>query len=209
MTLKAHRAGYVALRQNTNVGILFYGATVPVFQVGDATRPGMAIADILDLRNWELEANVGELDRGHLSLGQKVDISIIAAPGRPFAGHVKELGATTGPPWDRHFECKIALDNPTPELRPGMSATIVVTTDEMHQVLWLLAQALFESDGQTFVYVQTDKSFTPKDVTLVRRNETRVVITGVEEGQQVALANPAEMNQKKAGASGSMPSLPK
>jgi HlyD family secretion protein len=209
MTLKAHRAGYVALRQNTNVGILFYGATVPVFQVGDATRPGMAIADILDLRNWELEANVGELDRGHLSLGQKVDISIIAAPGRPFAGHVKELGATTGPPWDRHFECKIALDNPTPELRPGMSATIVVTTDEMHQVLWLPAQALFESDGRTFVYVQTDKSFTPKDVTLVRRNETRVVITGVEEGQQVALANPAEMNQKKAGASGSVPSLPK
>lgn len=209
MTLKAKRAGYVALRQNTNVGILYYGATVPVFQVGDAARPGMAIADILDLRNWELGANVGELDRGHLSLGQKVDVSIVAAPGRPFAGHVKELGATTGPPWDRHFECKIGLDNPTGELRPGMSATIVVTTDEMHNVLWLPAQALFESDGKTFVYVQNGKSFTTKDVTLVRRNETRVVITGIDEGQAVALANPAEMTQKKSGGTGSVPSLAK
>lgn len=209
MTLKAKRAGYVALRQNQNVGISFYGATLPVFQVGDTVRPGMAIADILDLKNWELEADVGELDRGHLSLGQKVDVSIIAAPGRAFAGHVKELGATTGPPWDRHFECRIGLDDPTPELRPGMSATIVVTTDEMHNVLWLPAQALFESDGRTYVYVKSGKSFTTKDVALVRRNETRVVITGVEQGQEVALANPAEMQQNKSGATGAMPSLAK
>jgi HlyD family secretion protein len=209
MTLKAHRAGYVALRQNTNAPILFYGAIVPMFQVGDVARPGMAIADILDLRNWELGANVGELDRGHLSIGQKVDVSIIAMPDRPLTGHVKELGATSGPPWDRHFECKIALDNATPELRPGMSATIVVTTDELHQVLWLPAQALFESDGGTFVYVRTAKSFTPKDVSLVRRNETRVVITGLEQGQEVALANPAEVNQKKVGPPGSTPALPR
>jgi HlyD family secretion protein len=209
MTLKAHRAGYVALRQNTNAPILFYGAIVPMFQVGDVARPGMAIADILDLRNWEIGANVGELDRGHLTIGQKVDVSIIAMPDRRFTGRVKELGATSGPPWDRHFECKIALEDASPELRPGMSATIVVTTDELHQVLWLPAQALFESDGRTFVYVRTAKSFTPKDVTLVRRNETRVVITGVEQGQEVALANPAEVNQKKAGASVSTPALPR
>ena len=35
-----------------------------------------------------------------------------------------------------------------------MSAKIVVTTDEMQDVLSLPAQALFESDGRTFVYVQ-------------------------------------------------------
>jgi HlyD family secretion protein len=207
MTLRAHRAGYVSVRQNTNQGNLFFGQILPLFQVGDAVRPGMAVAEIPDLRNWELGAKVGELDRGHLSVGQKVDVSIIALPGQEFIGHVKDLGATTGLPWDRHFEAKISLDNPSIDMRPGMSANIVVTTDEMHNVLWLPAQALFESDGRTFVYIRKGKSFTAKDVQLDRRNETRVVISGIDEGQDVALANPTELEKKKPAA-GALP-LPK
>jgi hypothetical protein len=127
---------------------------------------------------------------------------VIAVPNRSFTGHVKDIGGTTGQPWDRHFECKITLDNASPELRPGMSATIVVTTEEMHNVLWLPAQALFESDGRTFVYARSGTGFAPKDVSLVRRNESKIVIQGLPEGQEVALANPAEMAKKKPGTSG-------
>lgn len=210
MTLHAHRDGYVSLKQNTNSGMLFYGMTLPLFQVGDTVRPGMAVAEIPDLSNWELGANIGELDRGHLAIGQKVAITVIAVPDRAFTGRVKELGATMGPPWDRHFEVKITLDNPSAELRPGMTATIVVTTDELRGVLWLPAQALFESDGRTFVYARSGASFTAKDVTLLRRNETRVVISGLREGQEVALANPTDTAKKKPGASGgALQSLPK
>ena len=78
-----------------------------------------------------------------------------------------------------------------------MSAQIVITTDQLHNVLWLPAQALFESDGKTFVYAQSGATFAPKDVKLVRRNETRVVITGLNAGQAVALANPADTVKKK------------
>ena len=31
------------------------------------------------------------------------------------------LGGTTGAPWDRHFDCKLAIEKVSPELRPGMS----------------------------------------------------------------------------------------
>jgi HlyD family secretion protein len=208
MTLKAHRDGYVSVRQNVGGNMMFYGMVLPIFQVGDQVRPGMAVAEIPDLKNWEVVANIGELDRGHLSLGQPVEISVVAMPSRGFRGHVKELGGTTGSPWDRHFECKIALDDPTPELRPGMSANIVITTDQMKGVLSLPAQAMFENDGRTFVYVEKQGSFTTKDVKLVRRNEMRVVVSGVNEGELVALANPTETAKKKT-ASGAMQSIPK
>jgi multidrug efflux pump subunit AcrA (membrane-fusion protein) len=209
MTLRAHRAGYVALKANTNFnGFFFSGMVLPLFQVGDTVRPGMALAEIPDLQNWEVGAKIGELDRGHLAVGQKVAINIIAIPNRDFVGHIKDLGSTTGPPWDRSFECKLMLDNPSPELRPGMSARIVVTTDELHNVLWLPAQALFESDGRTYVFVRTGETFTPKDVTLVRRNETRVIVSGLKEGQEVALSNPLEMARKKT-ASSAASALPK
>ena len=63
--------------------------------------------------------------------------------------------------------------------------------------------------GERIVYVQNGSGFTPKDVTLVRRNEMRVVVTGVNEGRNVALANPTEMAKKKASQGSAMKSLQK
>jgi hypothetical protein len=182
-----------------------------VFQVGDEVRPGMAVAEIPDLSNWEVGANIGELDRGHLAVGDNVAVTAIAVPDRVFHGHVKDIGGTSGPPWNRRFECKVALDDRLTELRPGMSARLEITTDTLHNVLWLPAQALFESNGKNFVYLRSGGTFTRRDVVLVRRNETRVVITGLREGQQVALANPTEAQQAKktAGSNGPLGALPK
>lgn len=202
MTLTAHRAGYVSVKPNTNTDFFFSGMTLPDFQVGDRVRPGMAVAEIPDMSSWEVVANVAELDRGHLEVGDKVSVRVIALPRRHFTGKVKDLGATAGVPWDRKFACHISLDDPSPELRPGMTTEVSVTTDELKGVLWLPSQALFESDGKTFVYLKVGSSFTTKDVTLVRRNEARVVITGVAEKQVVALANPADSGKKKPAAAG-------
>ncbi len=209
MTLRAQHAGYVSVKNASPNGMFFFGTTFPLYQVGDPVRPGMAIAEIPDLKNWELAANVSELDRGHLAVNDKVAITVIALPGHPFRGHVKELAGTTGPFWDRHFECKIALDDPSPELRPGMSAEVVVTTDEMRRVLSIPSQALFESDGRTYVYVRSGRSFTSKDVKLLRRNETRAVVSGLAEGQLVALANPVEMTKKQSSPATPLKAGPK
>ncbi len=196
MTLKAKRDGYVSVDQNSSGEFFFFGMTLPLYQVGDPVRPGMAVAEIPDLKNWEVEANIGELDRGHIALHDAVEIGIIAVPGRTFTGHVKDLGGTSGPPWDRHFTCKISLDESSSDLRPGMSALLTITTDRLRNVLWLPAQALFDTGGHSFVYAKTGAMFTPHDVKLIRRNETRVVIEGLKEGQVVALANPLEVNKK-------------
>jgi hypothetical protein len=210
MTLRAQRSGYVSLKQNTATNIFFTGMELPIFQVGDQVRPGMAVAEIPDLTHWEVAAEVGELDRGHLTQGDKVKILVIALPNREFHGHVTDIGSVSGTPWDRRFECKLALDDPAPNLRPGMSARVEITTEIMKNALWLPAQALFESDGKMYVYLHSGRTFARQDVTLVRRNETRVVITGLRAGQEVALANPTDLAPKK-GKAGSSPleALPK
>jgi hypothetical protein len=207
MTLHAKRAGYVSIKPNTNQDMMYTGMVLPPFQVGDSVRPGMAVAEIPDLKDWELSAKMGELDRGHLAQGDKVDITVIAIPDHLFHGQVKEVGGITGSFWDRGFECKITVDDPTPELRGGMSTQIVITTDQLHNVLWLPAQALFESDGKTFVYAKSGSTFVPKDVKLVRRNETRVVITGVNAGQVVALSNPTDTVKKKEAPANAVKAL--
>jgi HlyD family secretion protein len=169
---------------------------LPPFQLGDTTRAGMAVAQIPDLKNWEVNANVGELDRGHLSQGQKVAIRVVALPGKEFVGQVKSIGGTSGPPWDRHFECRITLDKPAPEMRPGMTSNMVITVDTMDNVLWIPSQALFESDGRSFVYARGANGFLPHDVKLVQRSESQAVVTGINEGELIAMSNPDQLNKQ-------------
>jgi hypothetical protein len=202
MTLRAKTAGYVAVQLNSNQNTLYYGQQLPDFQVGDAARSGQAVAQIPDMSHWEVSASIPELDRGHLDPGQKVTIRAAAIPGREFKGHVKSLGGTSGSAWDRRFECRIALDETGPELRPGMTSNILITVESLNDVLWLPSQALFESDGRAFVYVRTPQGFAPRDVKLVKRSESQAVITGIAEGEVVALSSPDQNKATKAGDSG-------
>jgi multidrug efflux pump subunit AcrA (membrane-fusion protein) len=207
MTLKAKSTGYVARQQNME-GNFRWGSYLPALQIGDTVRAGMAVAQIPDLENWEATARISELDRGHLKVGQNAAVSVIALPGQTFAATIKNIGGTTGPPWDRYFETKLAIEKPSPDLRPGMSIRLLITTDTLKSALWLPSQALFESDGRKFVYVQSPNgSFTPRDVKLIRRSESRVVVEGLAEAQMVALANPEEMKKKQASKAGALQAI--
>ena len=202
MTLRTKSGGYVNIMPNTNCNFCTFGMLFPAFQVGDTVGAGMVVAQIPDLKNWEVTASIGELDRGHLSVGEKVDVSVVALPGKIFHGTVKEIGGTLGAFWNRHFDCKISLDQVAPGVRPGMSSNIVINTGTIKNALWIPSQALFESDTRSYVYLETPSGFTPHDVKLVRRSESQVVLTGLREDQVVALANP-EIEQKNTPSKGS------
>src|SRR6185369_600149 len=118
MVLKAKTPGYVNVQANSNQNMLYYGQQLPLFQIGDTARAGQAVAQIPDMSNWEVNARIPESDRGHLAPGQSVSIRAAAIPGREFKGHIKSVGASTGSAWERSFECRIGLDQTTPELRP-------------------------------------------------------------------------------------------
>jgi hypothetical protein len=85
-----------------------------------------------------------------------------------------------------------------------MSSNLVITAQKLENVLWVPSQALFETDGRSFVYLKNQKGFSARDVSLVKRSESQVVLTGLNEGDLVALSNPSEQNkpaQKQQSAS--------
>ncbi len=198
MTLRAPRDGYVNVQSNTNINFFISGMILPSWQVGDTIRAGMAVVQLPDLDHWEVMARIAEADRGHLAVGQPAEVRAVALPDHPYKGKIKDLGGTSGPPWDRRFECHLTIDNPSAELRPGMTANIVITAETLKDVLWIPAQALFENGGRQFVYVRTPQGgFARQDVKLVRQSESQVVLTGLKEGQEVALASPDRQKDKE------------
>ena len=210
MTLRAPMAGYVNVERNQNSNFFYQGMQLPLLQAGDTVRPGMPVAQIPDMGTWEASAQIGEEDRGHIAIGQQAAIELVALPGAKLTGSVANLGGTTGSPWNRRFECKLNVTGTAPGMRPGMTARIIIATHTAKSTLWIPAQALYESDGRKFVYLQSPGGFTTKDVTMIRRGESQVIVDGLKEGDIVTMANPIQnQDSSKAGSGGVSKALTK
>jgi HlyD family secretion protein len=191
LTLRAPASGYVQLAENTNgLNVLFYGMQVPTFQLGDSARPGQMVAQIPDLSGWEVSTQIPETDRVFLATGQTAIVRPKAMPGREFKGHISLLGGSAGSAWNRTFNCRISLDDADDALRPGLSVDVVIRVETLADVLWVPSQAVFEREGRWFVYRQAPEGYVSHPVTIVRRTESQAVVTGVNEGVTIALAEP-------------------
>lgn len=197
LTLRAPAAGYVQRAENTNgVSVLFYGMQVPTFQPGDIARPGQVVAQIPDMSAWEVSTQIPEADRAFLAVGQKAIVRPKAMPGQEFEGHVSVLGGSAGSAWNRTFNCRVALDKSDKALRPGFSVDVVIRVETLEHVLWVPSQAVFQREGRFFVYREAPEGFVAHPVTIVRRTESQAVVTGIDEGVTIALAEPGQRKQK-------------
>jgi HlyD family secretion protein len=86
--------GLVAIRQNRGQGFFFPGMQVPDIREGDTLQPGMPVADVLDLSEFEVVARVGELDRANLHEGQDVTLQLDAVPEKHFHGKIKSMSGS-------------------------------------------------------------------------------------------------------------------
>ena len=201
LTLRAPTSGYVQLAENTNgLNVLFYGMQVPTFQLGDSARPGQLVAQIPDLSGWEVSAQIPETDRAFLATGQRAIVRPKAMAGREFKGHISLLGGSAGSAWNRTFNCRIALDDADDALRPGLSVDVVIRVETLEDVVWVPSQAVFEREGRWFVYRQAPEGYVSHPVTIVRRTESQAVVTGIDKGATIALADPSRRTRNASSA---------
>jgi HlyD family secretion protein len=86
--------GLVAIRQNRAQGFFFPGMQIPDIREGDTLQPGMPVADVLDLSEFEVMARVGEIDRANLHEGQDVSLQLDAVPDKHFRGKIKSMSGS-------------------------------------------------------------------------------------------------------------------
>ncbi len=86
-------SGLVAVRQN-RTGFMFPGMQIPDIREGDQVRPGIPVADVLDLSEMEIVAKVGELDRANLREGQDASLVLDALPEKTLHGRIKSMSGT-------------------------------------------------------------------------------------------------------------------
>src|SRR6202453_2195022 len=124
--------------------------------VGIQNAEGSTLMTLADLSVITAEGKVDETDIVNVAMGQPVEVSVDALPGRVFPGLVTEVGdqailrstgiatsqSTTGTEEAKDFKVVVTLSNPPPELRAGLSATAKITTAVRQSVLAIPIQAL-------------------------------------------------------------------
>src|SRR4030095_2213789 len=142
--------------------------------VGVQNQPGTVLMTIADMSVITAEVKVDETDIVNVKIGQEAKIKVDALGDRELIGHVSEVGnsaltrtgaaatASVGTTQEaKDFKVVVTLDNPPPELRPGLSATASIVTATRKHVVTIPIQALtireFDNDAKPVAADSTKK----------------------------------------------------
>ncbi len=153
-------------------------------QPGSAPAP-YTVADIDTM--WML-ANVAEDDSPALRVGQSVQVTVDAFPGRIFEGKITTIGATVDPN-TRRVLVRSEIEDPRHELRSGMFANFVIRIGApVRSPAVPLDSVVREGDGTMTIWVTADRRrFTRRTVKIgEQRDGYRQILEGVQAGELVA-----------------------
>lgn len=109
-------------------------------EVGELAMPGRLVAVLVDLSRLDLRVYVPEAQIGKIKLGDPAKVQVDAFPDRYFSASITQIDQQAQfTPRDIHmpeervrmvFGVKLALQNPTRQLKPGMPADAWIRWDE-------------------------------------------------------------------------------
>lgn len=152
---------------------------------GQAIESGQTLYTIADLSEVWIEAELREADAGNVRAGSGATVELAAFPGRPFSGRVEYVYPTLAET-SRTLKARIALANSEGRLKPGMYATVRITTPG-RTALTVPASALIRTGERIMVFVDMGGGHLMQhDVEIGQSaGEYVEVLTGVEAGQRV------------------------
>ncbi|HCE56908.1 MAG TPA: RND transporter [Prolixibacteraceae bacterium] len=180
------RAGIVSYYQYPYGGSVKTGSRVSQWSPIIATFPNM--------NNLVTKTFINEIDISLIKKGQKARIGIDAFPEKTLTGEVvavANMGQLMPNSDAKVFEVRIKINGTDPNLKPAMTTSNTIQTNDVAEVLYLPIESLFSNDSLSYVYLAGDKKIRqivePGD-----KNENYVVIKqGLSEGQEVLLNVPA------------------
>lgn len=202
MRVASPMGGLVAVKENSDLsGGPTFGLALPEFREGDKVSPGRQIAQIDEMNELEIQSKVSESDRTNFSPGQGVEVRVDAWPGQSFSGKIRTVAGMASRNWwssdsTGRFDVTFQVERLDARIRPGVTAQVIIAGDHVKDALYLPRQALFEKDRKHLVYLKRDGGFEAREVKIKYRDESQVVIEGLDEGAEVTLVNPDEYRSK-------------
>jgi HlyD family secretion protein len=178
-----HHANVVA----PSDGIVY---SVPV-KKGSFVNSGDLLVQVADLENMQVHAFVDEPEIGKLKIGQKVNLTWDAIPGRTWVGVVSHVPTTVVPRGTRSVgEVVCNVDNADLKLLPNVNVNVNVIIANKDNALTVSREAVVQDGDKRYVYVVDGGHVKKTEVETALSSPTRIeIIKGLQDKQQVALGS--------------------
>lgn len=152
---------------------------------GQAIAAGEQLYTIADLADVWVEVSLRESDAAAVRIGSSADIEVTGLPGRTLKGRVAYVYPTLDPT-SRSVRARIVVTNTDGVLKPGMYATVRLTTPS-RSALTVPTSALLRTGDRTMVFMDMGNGeLMPMDVEVGRTaGEYTEVLSGVNAGTRV------------------------
>jgi HlyD family secretion protein len=162
---------------------------------GDQVTAGQTSFRLDDLARLLVDVSVSEVDINNVNVDQPVTLSFDAILGKIYNGKVVEVARVgTEEQGVVNFKVTVQLTDADEQVKPGMTAAVNITVDEVKDALLVPNRAVRLVDGDRVVYILVDGKPVKKAINLGVSSDTMSVVTSgeVKEGDLVVLNPPAE-----------------
>ncbi len=162
---------------------------LPVHQ-GNFVQAGELLVQVADLSKVEVLGYVDEPDIGRLNVGEKVNISWDALPGRVWTGTITRVPTTVTHVGTRNVgEVSCVVDNQDMRLLPNVNVSVKIITGEHANALTVPREAVHQDDGRRYLYQIVNGELKRRYIDTGISNLTRIEVTsGVPDGAVVAVS---------------------
>ncbi len=186
--VKAPKNGMIMYAKLWNGRKLRAGDEVNIWMPTIATLPDMSVL--------VSETYVQEIDISKIALGDSVEVTIDALPGKIYKGSVSKI-ANIGqelPGFDtKVFQVSVDLEENGKEIKPAMTTSNTIIVESFPDVLKIPRSCLFTNNGDSFVFLKKDGKTWKRKVIPGSENEENIIINeGLQENDKILLEIPED-----------------
>ncbi|QDW37671.1 efflux RND transporter periplasmic adaptor subunit [Bradyrhizobium sp. KBS0727] len=181
-------AGTVVQRKAGPGQYVSTGASDPVYVIGDLSTV------------W-LTAFVRETDAANVSVGQDLNFTVMALPGRPLTARINYVAAAIDPA-TRRLLVRATIDNKDGALKPEMFANVTLLSASDHAAVGVPKQALIYEGDQVRIWVaHEDKSIELRQIKPGLVNGDLVEVVGnLKPGEQIVTKGSLFIDRAASGS---------
>ncbi len=167
---------------------------------GDYVNLGQELASFVSYDPMKVDFTIPETRAGALKIGQTIEMSVEALPGKVFAGEVYALEPQVDVS-GRAVALRARVDNPDSILKPGYFARVTLALEKKQDALIVPEGAIVPRGSVTYVYlVRGDNTVTMLPVSVGQRaSGGRVEVTqGLNAGDIVVVSGQIKLREGAA-----------
>ena len=147
-----------------------------------------------DLSAWDIKVGIPEALIDKIVMGQAAVATLDAVPGLLLRGQVEKISAV--PDSQNWFNSGVktytvmvdVTTEPEAQLKPGMSATVEIITDQLRDVLYVPIQSVISEKETHYVYVVKRGRKALREVQIGKYNTHNIeIISGLKEDEKLLL----------------------